>query len=355
MRQNRLKLTALIAAITLFAGVLAGCAESPSSDQTPGQSQDQTATQTPDGSPGYTVKFAAFPGYSGLGTALGVEKGFYAENGLEVEFNYTTGDKVALLLSGDADFADYNTSNVITAIAKGAPIKIVGSFFRTKGPFHVLVSHDIQTAADLKGKTIGIGVPGSGLEATIRHVLSEAGLDPDKDATLVANGVFQDAYASLQNDQVDATVIHEPFVALAESEGIGHLLVKGYEVLPDLHTGVLVASDKFIEEHPEELRKILESYYKSWIYARENLDETIAFGSEYINVDAAVLEAALQSELEIWENIPQVNLDAINTTQDIQIELGFQDEKHDISGSIDESFLPDEETLARFKSEAAQQ
>jgi NitT/TauT family transport system substrate-binding protein len=345
-----MKTSAILLALIFFIMALAGCA--------------QTAPSAPDASSGssgskesgaYTVKFAAFLGYSGLGTALGEKKGFFQENGLNTEFTWTTsGDKIALLLSGDADFADVSTSNAIIAIAHGAPVKIVGSVFRTKGAFYVIANNDIKNAADLKGKKIGISIPGTGMEATVFSALKKIGLDPDRDVTLIANGIYQEAYASLQAGQVDATVIHQPFVALAEKEGIGHLMYKGYDVIPDLHTGVLLASDKFIRDHPEDFKKILAAYYKSWIYAKEHMDETVAFGSKYIDIDADVLKSALDSEMIIWDNIPQVNIDAINKTQDIQIELGFQDEKYDISGSIDERFLPDAATLASFSSLDAQ-
>jgi NitT/TauT family transport system substrate-binding protein len=178
------------------------------------------------------------------------------------------------------------------------------------------------------------------MEAYARVILKENGLDPDKDVTLLANGVYAQAYASLETGQVAATIIHQPYVALAEKEGKGKLLAKGYEYLPSFHTGVLVASDKFIAEHPEELRQIIKAYYKSWTYAKENLSETVEFGAKYVEIDKDVLRAALESELEIWANEPKVDTGAINDTQDTQIELGFQTEKYDVTPFINESFLP---------------
>lgn len=341
------KLTVLAMALLLVSVLSLGCAstaapvnseEVSSATDAVSEEPSSEATDAPEDS--YTVKFAPFISYTGLGTALGIEKGFFAEDGLQIE-SITVDDKVSGLISGDIDFADLNTSQAITAISKGAPFKIVGSMFRTKGAFYLLGANDINEISDLKGKTVGIAMAGTGLDAYTRVILKENGLDPDKDVTLVANGVYAQAYASLEAGQVSATIIHQPYVALAEKEGKGKLLAKGYEYLPTFHTGVLVASDKFIAEHPDELRKIIAAYYKSWTYAKENLDETVAFGTTYVEIDADVLRAALESELEIWANAPKVDIDAINDTQDIQIKLGFQTEKYDVTPFIDESFLPE--------------
>jgi len=349
MKGMKKTLALTLAAVFAFT-LLAGCAPAaaPAATTAPAATE-AAATATPEAaanpgaSPaegdGYTVKFAPFISYTGLGTALGFQKGFFAENGLKVE-TVNLDDKVSGLISGDIDFADLNTSQAITAAAKGAPFKIVGSMFRTKGAFYLLGGKGIDSVADLKGKVVGIAAAGSGLEAYTRVILQKNGLDPDKDVTLVANGVYQQAYASLQNGQVAATIIHQPFVALAESKGEGKLLAKGYEYLPTFNTGVLVASDKFIAEHPDDLKKIIAAYFKSWTYAKEHLDETVAFGADYVQVDAAVLKTALESELGIWANDPKVDLSTLNDTQDVQIQLGFQKEKYDASKFVDQRFIP---------------
>lgn len=346
------KLTMLAVALLLVSVFSLGCAapaapaESP--DPTPAATEAATEAPADEATPeateaaadAYTVKFAPFVSYTGIGTWLGFEKGFFSEDGLKTE-EIILDDKISGLISGDVDFADLNTSQAITATAQGAPFKIVGSMFRTKGAFYLIGAPDINEISDLKGKVVGIAMAGSGLDAYTRVMLKENGLDPDKDVTLLANGVYQQAYASLQTGQVSATIIHQPFVELAEKEGVGKLLGKGYEYLPTFHTGVLVASDKFIAEHPDELRKIIKAYYKSWTYAKENLDETIEFGSKYVEIDPEILRAVLESELEIWANEPSVDINSLNDTQDTQIELGFQEEKYDLTPYIDQSFLPE--------------
>src|SRR5699024_10020765 len=140
---------------------------------------------------------------------------------------------------GDIDIADTPTTNAILSAGQGAPIKIVSSLFRSKGAFYLLGNEEIDTIKDLAGKTVGAAKFGSGLDVYIRTILTENGLDPDDDVTLIANGTHQEAYASLTNGQVDATIIHEPWVSYAENEGTGKLLARGWDYLPTFHTGVL--------------------------------------------------------------------------------------------------------------------
>lgn len=285
------------------------------------------------------IRYAAFQGMTGLGFWFGKEKGFYDEAGLNLEM-VDVQDKVAAFVANEIDFADMNTTQAITAASKGAPFKIVASMFRTKGPFYLIGNPSISKIEDLKGKKVGIAQFGTGMEVYTRVILKKHGLDPEKDVTLIANGSHQQAYASLESGQVDATIIHQPFVVLAEKKGVGKLLARGWDYLPTFHTGVLVASNDLIQNHPDIVKKLIETYFKANEYAKNNIDELLEFGTKYMNIDRDILRKALESEMDIWENKPELDLKALDDTQNIQIELGFQDEKYDLDKIIDTRFLP---------------
>lgn len=285
------------------------------------------------------IRYAPLSGSSGIAVKFGEEKGFFKEAGLDVEF-IEIQDPIAGLVSGDVDIADGPTTNAILAAGKGAPIKIVSSMFRSKGAFYLLGNENIQSIEGLKGKTIGVAKFGTGLDVYTRIILKENGIDPDKDVTLIANGTHQEAYASLTNKQVDATIIHEPWVSLAESEGKGKLLARGWDYLPNFHTGVLMASDQAIKENGEAIKRLLSAYFKSQVYAKEHLDEFKAFYLANIKVNEEVLETTLNRENEIWENNPDVSKEALIETQEIQKELGFQDQIYDVEKLLNLSFIP---------------
>ncbi|RXZ81067.1 ABC transporter substrate-binding protein [Paenibacillaceae bacterium] len=284
------------------------------------------------------VRYNAFTGVSGLAVRFGAEKGFFEEEGLDVEF-ITTTNPVPGLSSGDIDVADFSTTSAIVAAGKGAPIKIVSSLFRTKGAFYLLANPEINSVEDLKGKKVGGAVFGSGLDAYAQVILKEHGLSKD-DVTYVANGVFDAAYASFSSGQVDATIIHEPFVSVAEKAGTGKLLAKGWDYLPNFHTGVIVANSSFIDAHPDIVEKLLRVYFKSQAYAKEHLDEYKTFFVANAKIDADVVDTMFEREDVLWDNNPDVDLTALQETQQTQLDLGFQEKIYDVDSILDLRFIP---------------
>ncbi|WP_342431236.1 ABC transporter substrate-binding protein [Neobacillus sp. FSL H8-0543] len=284
------------------------------------------------------VNYAAFDGLNGMAVRFGAEKGFFEDEGIDVEF-VVTKDEVASLTSGDVDFADANTTRIVVGGGKGAPIKIVGSMFRTKGPFYLIAKSDIKSVEDLKGKNVGVGIAGSGMDVYTRTILAKHGLTED-DVHLINNGTYQQAYATLETGQVDATLIHEPFVTLGETTGVAHLLAQGWKYLPEFHTGVLASNDKFIKEKPETLKKVLKAYLRSQEYAKANQDEYIDYVVKHVDIEPEVLKSALDREEILWENDLNIDVDRIEKSQDLQYELGFQEEKYDIKSLVNDKFIP---------------
>ncbi|MFE5318019.1 ABC transporter substrate-binding protein [Paenibacillus sp. NPDC056579] len=284
------------------------------------------------------VRYAAFNGVSGLAVNFGAEKGFFKEEGLDVEF-VTTQNPVESLTSKDVDIADIATTTAIIAAGKGAPIKIVSSMFRTKGPFYLVAAPGIKSVEELKGKKVGAAAFGSGLDVYTQVILKKHGLSKT-DVTYLANGANEAAYASLTSGQVDATIIHEPFASLAEVNGKGTILAKGWDYLPTFHTGVLVSSNDVIAKKPELIEKLLRAYFKSQDYAKSHPDEYKAYFLSKIKVDAAAVDKAFEREKVLWENNPDVDKKALQDTQQTQLELGMQDKIYDAEKMLDLRFIP---------------
>jgi NitT/TauT family transport system substrate-binding protein len=318
------KILSVIIASALFVGVLGGCAKKEESS-----SNGETLK----------VRYAAYQGMTAVGFWFGVEKGFFKDAGIDLEL-VDVKDKVSAIASDSIDMGDLNTSQAITAANTGAPLKLVSSMFRTKGAWYLIGKTSIKDIKDLKGKRVGVNEKGSGMDVTVREILQQNGLDPDKDVELIANGSMQQAYASLEANQVDATIIHQPFVAMGEIEGKAKLLAKGWDYVPNFNTGALVASDKFIKSNPETVKKVIEVYFKSNEYAKEHQDEFLEFATKYLNIPKDTLVKALEPERELWENEPNINIETLKTTQELQKKWGFQKEIYDVDKIVDLSFIP---------------
>ncbi|MQY25852.1 ABC transporter substrate-binding protein [Nocardia aurantia] len=280
--------------------------------------------------------------YTQLPLRFGVEKGIFAKEGLDVKFTQVQ-DAVTGVATGELTFAFGPTNSYLRAAAKGAPIKIVSSAFRSKGPFFLVARPGINSVAELKGKTVGIAVAGSGMETYTRKILSANGVDPDKDVKFVADGVNQQAYGALTTGQVDATIIHQPFPALGQLQGKSVTLARGWDYLPSYHTGVLIAGNDVVDKNPDLLRHGLRAYFTAYTYAKEHHDEYLPWlKSKLGTIDPQAVEAALKQEDDIWDDNPAIDPKAISDTQDIEISVGFQNSRYDADKYIDTRFIPQE-------------
>ena len=199
-------------------------------------------------------------------------QGKFAENGINtklVQFN-NGGDLMTAMASGEVDVGYVGITPVLSSIEKGVPVKVI-SAAQTEGS-GIVVSKDsgISSVADLAGKKIA--TPG---EASIQHMLlkyylSENGMSID-DVKVSAMKVpsMNDA---LKTNKIDGMITFEPYVTIAKENG-ANVLVNSSEILPGHPCCVVVASDKFLDAHPNETQKILEIHKNATAFINNNTDE----------------------------------------------------------------------------------
>jgi NitT/TauT family transport system substrate-binding protein len=79
----------------------------------------------------------------------------------------------------------------------------------------------------LRGLRLGVTSPGAASDRYLRYYLREAGLDPEKDAEIIAIGDGSSLLAALETDQIDAYQLSPPTPYVAEAEGFGTILIDG--------------------------------------------------------------------------------------------------------------------------------
>lgn len=252
-------------------------------------------------------------------------QGEYEKAGIStklVQFN-NGGDLMTAMASGDVDIGYVGITPVLSSIEKGVPVKVI-SAAQTEGS-GIVVSSDsgINSVSDLAGKKIA--TPG---EASIQHMLlqyylKENGMSID-DLKVSAMKVpsMNDA---LKTNKIDGMITFEPFVSTAVANG-NKLLVGSSEILPDHPCCVVVASDDFINKHPDEIKKVLEIHEN----ATNFINEKIADGktSEVVELLPGDIVSDKDVEINSIESFPFLSGLSDDYKQDImdfmnlEVELG---------------------------------
>lgn len=243
---------------------------------------------------GDTVTIGYLPSDHDAALFVADSQGKFQENGINtklVQFN-NGGDLMTAMASGDVDIGYVGITPVLSSIAKGVPVKVI-SAAQTEGSGIVVASDSgIDDVSDLEGKKIA--TPG---EASIQHMLltyylKENGMKiNDLKVSAMKVPSMNDA---LKTNQIDGMITFEPYVTIAEKNG-AKVLAGSQDILPDHPCCVVVASDKFLEAHPNETAKILEIHENATDFINENTDEAAGMLPKDIVNDVEVEKISMSS------------------------------------------------------------
>ena len=108
----------------------------------------------------------------------------------------------------------------------------------------------IKTIADMKGKSVGTNVFGSGILGPMFLLLKKNGLDPEKDIKLVETG-FPPSEDAIRSGRVDVGVLNQPFAARAEAKGGLRKLFSLADQQQNIVHIMEVCRKDFVDKNPE--------------------------------------------------------------------------------------------------------
>lgn len=222
---------------------------------------------------------------------LGKAKGFFADQGLDVTIQNTTGGAASVpgVVAGSYDFAFGNLISVMVARDKGLDLRYVANGDSTAGTPDfgaVIVRGDspIKTAADLVGKTVSVNNLQNIGDTTIRQVVENAGGDSSK--VKFVEVAFPDAEAAVENKQVDAAWILSPFLdsAVAHGDRVISYNFSAFDSKLDI-AGYFTTGDT-IKNKPDLVKKFKTAMNKSLVYAQAHPDEVRQIVTTYTKMTA---------------------------------------------------------------------
>jgi NitT/TauT family transport system substrate-binding protein len=247
---------------------------------------------------------------------VGMEKGFFAEEGIDLELAYGyENDYLKLVGVGELPFMIGSGDQVVLGRAQGLPVRYVANWY-TKFPVVVFAKPEagIAEPADLRGKTIGIPGPFGASYVALRGVLEAGGL-AEQDVQLESIGFTQ--AAALSEGQVEAAVDYAangPVVLALEGVTTTQIALDPYMTIP---ANGLVTSEQTIAENPELVARMVRALQKSIAYTVANPDEAFEISLRVIpeagGENTAANRAVFDASLPYWT--PQAGMQPGATTE----------------------------------------
>ncbi|GAB3485387.1 ABC transporter substrate-binding protein [Amycolatopsis cihanbeyliensis] len=265
---------------------------------------------------------------------LAMKNGYFKEEGLEIETVSAKSGQASLakLIGGEVDIAYSSYSPFFLAQSKGAAnLKFVADA-SSAAPNSTLImampDSKVQSVQDLEGKRVGITALGTIIEVLVKSTMQANGVDFNNVEWVEIP--FPDTAAALQNDQVDAAFLTEPFITQAE-KSVGAVPVADTAKGPtkDFPTAGYGSSADFADKNPETIaafQRVMQKATNEALADRSKIEPLLVEHSK-IDADTASLATLLtfQSALD-----PQ----RLQRVPDLLLEFGIIEQAVDASQMI---------------------
>jgi NitT/TauT family transport system substrate-binding protein len=271
-----------------------------------------------------------------------VQQGFFSEEGLEIEFDYSfETDGVALVAANELPFALVSGEQVLLARQQGLPVVFVASWYKDY-PVGIVskAEQNITHPSHLAGKRVGIpGLFGASYVG-LRALLHAGGLS---EADIILESIGFNQVEALVADQVDAAVIYvtnEPIQLAVQGYEINVIPVADYALLA---SNGLITNETVLKENPDLVAHMVEAMLRGIKFTSTHPEEAFEDSKNFVeglaqsdqDVQQAVLAASVAlyqleplgySDPTAWENMENLLLDMGLLTTSLDLEAAYSNE-----------------------------
>ncbi|MFZ7104683.1 MAG: ABC transporter substrate-binding protein [Peptococcaceae bacterium] len=217
------------------------------------------------------------------------EKGFFAENGLDVEITKIDGlaERKQALAGKKIDGMATAQDVQVTLAAADVPVKVIWALDGSFGGDGMLAKNDIQSVQDLKGKTVALET-GTTSHFFALTVLKDAGLT-ESDIT-IQNMTAGDAGAAFVADKVDAAVTWEPWLSKGKTNGKVLVSTKDY---PSIIVDSISFRTDVVEQYPEAMKGFVKAMGQAMDYWQANAPESEEIMANGLGIDLEEFQATI--------------------------------------------------------------
>lgn len=227
------------------------------------------------------VKFQLdwLPGGDKAPIYVGIKKGFFEDVDLDVSVASGRGstDAISKLATGNADMGLSDLVALLMAKAQNdVPVSAVYSVF-SKAPhaFFVPANSDIKSVKDVAGKRIATS-PYTSSNVFLPLLLEVNNVDPDSIKLVKADAGALNPMLLSGNTDVVISWITDTVIYQQQAKSAGQTLrvLPWYDAGLEFYSTSVIASDRFINQHPDTVKRFIEAYKKAIAYTWEHPEES---------------------------------------------------------------------------------
>ncbi|MNH82421.1 taurine transporter substrate binding subunit [compost metagenome] len=278
---------------------------------------------------------------------VALEKGFFKDNGLDVELRTTSGgDKtMTALLSGSIDIALVGAETSIYVYQQGSddPVLNFAGLTQTDGTFLVSRKEVQNFNWDSLKQSVFLGQRKGGMpQMAGEFTLKKHGIDPHQDLNLIQNVDFANITAAFISGTGDYVQLFEPQASIIEKEGKGHVIASFGTESGKLPYTVYMSKKSYIDGHNEQIQKFTNAVSKAQQWVNEHSPEEIAkvISPYFKDTDQAILTSAIKryKEQGTYAQTPGIDEKSWNNLLDVMDAAGELKERIPVSKLVEPSF-----------------
>ena len=247
-----------------------------------------------------------------LATWVAYEGGYFKKYGLDVDLVLIRSAVTitSALIAGETPMIQLGGNGTIQAALQGADTVNVLTLVSII-PQSLVVTPDIKTVENLKGKRFGVSRFGALSDLVIRRYIRKFGLDPAKDVTIVQIGGIPELLAAMKAGAISGGSLSPPVLTAAKKAGFKEFA--DFESLDYKYPAVAIATTKsFIQRQRAAALNFLRAEIEGIHAIRTQKNFTVNVLKKYMRIsDPEILEEGYQYALRFIQPRPFPTLDEV--------------------------------------------
>ena len=247
------------------------------------------------------------------------EGGFYEKHGLNVEVISIPGSSLAIqaMLSGELPIIQAGGAGPIQVALSGTDTVILATIVK-KFNWWIFAQPNIARVEDLKGKIFGVTRFGTQSDLASRIALRKAGLEPERDVTMIQTGGPAETVTAMAAGRVNAAAISPPATLQAKRLKLKDLMdLTTLDV--EYHVNGVVTTRRYLKSNEDIVRRFLRAYTEGAVRGMKDKAFAIKTMGKYFRTDdKEVLDETYELSIKTGFTVPPYPAGVAGLLQDLE-------------------------------------